>query len=74
VTPDRMIHLANQIALFFQPYPHEEAVTGVTSHLVQFWEARMLRQIKAYVAEDGAGLHQLVVEAVKRLPAAKGPI
>jgi formate dehydrogenase subunit delta len=68
VTPERMIHLANQIAIFFRPYPREEAVTGITSHLVQFWEARMLRQLKAYVAENGAGLEELVVAAVKRMP------
>jgi len=67
VTPERMIHLANQIAFFFQPYTHEEAVDGIVSHLKQFWEPRMLRQIKAYVAENGTGLHPSVVDAVKRM-------
>jgi hypothetical protein len=28
-----MVHRANQIALFFASYPHEEAVAGVTDHL-----------------------------------------
>ena len=28
-----MVHMANQIAMFFASYPHEEAVAGVTDHL-----------------------------------------
>ena len=62
-----MVHMANQIALFFQSSPHDEAVGGVATHLKQFWEARMLRQLRAYIAEGGAGLHDLVLEAAKTL-------
>ena len=62
-----MIHMANQIALFFATYPHEEAVAGVADHLAKFWERRMKDQIIAYVADGGEGLHALVPEAVKRL-------
>jgi formate dehydrogenase subunit delta len=62
-----MVHNANQIALFFSSYPREEAIAGVTEHLKKFWERRMKDQIVQYVAEDGGGLHDLVVEAVKRL-------
>ena len=64
-----MIHTANQIALFFAAYPHDEAVAGVTDHFKSFWEPRMRKQIEEYVAQTGGtGLHQLAVEAVKRLP------
>ena len=62
-----MVHMANQIALFFASYPHDEAVAGVTDHFKSFWEARMLKQIIDYVAEGGHGLHALALEAVKRL-------
>ena len=62
-----MVRLANQIALFFAPYPHEEAVSGVADHLQKFWEPRMRKQIVAYVASGGSGLHELALEAVKRL-------
>jgi formate dehydrogenase subunit delta len=62
-----MIHMANQIALFFQSSPQDEAVAGVASHLKQFWEARMLRQLQAYIAEGGDGLHGLVLDAAKTL-------
>jgi formate dehydrogenase subunit delta len=64
---DNMVHMANQIALYFASYPHDEAVTGVSEHLRKFWERRMLTQIKAYVQQGGAGLHDLVLEAVNRL-------
>ncbi len=64
---DSMIHRANQIALFFASYPHDEAVAGVTDHFKKFWERRMRDQIVAYVAQGGSGLHELALEAVKRL-------
>jgi formate dehydrogenase subunit delta len=64
---DSMVHRANQIALFFAAYPHDEAVAGVLDHFKRFWERRMRDQIIAYVAQDGKGLHELAIEAVKRL-------
>ncbi|MGA3295475.1 MAG: formate dehydrogenase subunit delta [Candidatus Acidiferrales bacterium] len=64
---ENMVHMANQIALFFASYPKEEAVAGVTDHFRQFWEPRMRKQIVEYVAHGGAGLHELALEAVKRL-------
>jgi formate dehydrogenase subunit delta len=63
-----MVHMANQIALFFASYPHDEAVDGVTDHLKSFWEPRMRKQIIDYVSAGGHGLHALALEAVKRLP------
>ncbi len=62
-----MVHAANQIALFFASYPHDEALASVLDHFQKFWEPRMRRQIVEYVAQGGFGLHELVVEAVKRL-------
>jgi formate dehydrogenase subunit delta len=62
-----MVHRANQIALFFAGYPHDAAVDGVTDHFKRFWERRMRDQIIAYVAQGGSGLHELALEAVKRL-------
>jgi formate dehydrogenase subunit delta len=64
---EQMVHMANQIALFFEGYPKEEAVASVTDHLQKFWEPRMRRQIIEYAASGGAGLHDLVRESVKRL-------
>jgi len=64
---ENMIHMANQIALFFSGYPHQEAVAGVLDHIVKFWEKRMKAQLKAYIASGGTGLHSLVVEAAQQL-------
>ena len=62
-----MVHQANQVALFFASYPRDEAVAGVTDHLRKFWERRMRQQIVQYVDHGGGGLHDLALEAVKRL-------
>jgi formate dehydrogenase subunit delta len=59
--------MANQIASFFAPYPHEQAVADITDHLKKFWEPRMRQQIIRYVAEGGTGLSELALEAVKKL-------
>ncbi len=64
---EHMVHMANQIAKFFASYPHEEAVAGVADHLKKFWEKRMREQLLAYVASGGGGLHELALEAVRRL-------
>ena len=64
---DLMVHNANQIALYFASFPREEAIAGVTDHIQKFWEKRMKKQIVEYIAKGGNGLHELVVEAVKRL-------
>jgi formate dehydrogenase subunit delta len=68
---ETMVHNANQIALYFAGYPHDEAVAGVLDHLKKFWERRMRRQIIEYVANGGTGLHPLALEAVKQLEPVK---
>ena len=62
-----MVHMANQIAQFFQTEPSDEATAHVANHLKLFWEPRMLRQLRAFIAGGGAGLHNLVLEAAKTL-------
>jgi formate dehydrogenase subunit delta len=70
----KMVHLVNQIALFFQSYPHDEAVAGVADHVKRFWPVRMRQQLFQYSADGGAGLHPLVPEAVLTLnPPAESP-
>jgi formate dehydrogenase subunit delta len=62
-----MIHMANQIALNFSAYPREEAIKMTASHIQDFWEPRMRRQFHEYVAGGGSGLHEMVLEAEKRV-------
>ncbi len=65
-----MVRMANQIALNFASYPHEEAVANVANHLKSFWEPRMKRQLHEFIAEGGGGLHELVLEAEKSMKTA----
>ena len=62
-----MVQMANQIALNFAANPRDEAISSVAKHLQLFWEPRMRKQLHEYVAQGGAGLHELVTEAEKRL-------
>jgi formate dehydrogenase subunit delta len=63
---DRMLHDANQIALFFGSYPREEAIAGIADHLKKFWAPRVRREIEEYV-EQGGGLNELAVAAVREM-------
>ncbi len=63
MSPEKMIHMANQIATFFTTKPHAEGVTGVAEHINAYWEPRMRNQFFALV-EGGAAFHPLVMEAV----------
>lgn len=70
MSPDKMVHMANQIAAFFRSQPGDTA-EGVAAHLSDFWEPRMRRQLADYVAEGGAGLDPEVIAAagLMRAPA-----
>ena len=63
MSPEKMIHMANQIAIFFESKPHAEGVSGVALHISDFWEPRMRRQLFDHIASGGAGLRPLILEA-----------
>ena len=67
MTSEDTVRMANQIAAFFSSYPHEEAVNGVFGHIRDFWEPRMKKALKSYIADGGKGLQPLVVEAAAKL-------
>lgn len=60
---DKLIHMANQIATFFESKPHAEGVEGVAAHINAYWEPRMRRHLFEVVDAGGAGLKPLVLEA-----------
>jgi formate dehydrogenase subunit delta len=64
---DHMLHDANQIALFFESYPREEAIAGIADHLKKFWAPRMRREIAEYVEQGGTGLNELAAAAVREM-------
>lgn len=63
MSPEKMIHMANQIAIFFESKPHAEGVAGVALHISDFWEPRMRKQLFDHIAAGGAGLRPLILEA-----------
>lgn len=62
--------MANQIAAFFEPYPEDEAVAGVTEHLQKFWDPSMRTALIDAYAAGPLPLHRLAALAVQRLSAA----
>ncbi len=68
MSAEKLVRMSNQIAAFFEPYPHEQAVAGVRDHLKSFWTPRMIEELRADI-ESGASarLDPLVVEAMAAL-------
>jgi len=62
-----MVTMANQIAGFFKTQPGEDQAERVADHLRDFWEPRMRGQLRAYVAEGGDGLDDLVIAAARKI-------
>ncbi|RME14264.1 MAG: formate dehydrogenase [Alphaproteobacteria bacterium] len=69
MSPEKMVHMANQIAAFFNSQPRIDAAEGVAGHINDFWEPRMRRQLIDYVAAGGAGLDPSVRAAIALLNA-----
>ncbi len=68
MSPDKLVHMANQIGRFFVSQGEETAVPLIADHLVKFWDPRMRRAILAHLADGGSGLDPLVRRAVAQLP------
>jgi formate dehydrogenase subunit delta len=63
MSPDKMIHMANQIAAFFESRADAEARAEMARHFSDFWEPRMRRQLFDHIAAGGTGLHPRVIDA-----------
>jgi formate dehydrogenase subunit delta len=79
---NKLVRMANQIAIFFHSQPASEAANGVATHINKFWEPRMRRQFFDIVDNHGGeGLDSLVLQAaplIRRpapaeVPPAAGP-
>ncbi len=67
---EHLVTMANQISQFFESQPnHNEAVTGVMTHIRKFWDPRMRRVIIAHNEAGGEGMMALSREAVSKLAA-----
>ena len=62
---DNLVRMANRIGEFFAAMPDaQEAQAGIAGHLQRFWEPRMRREIVEHVERGGAGLSEIVREAI----------
>ena len=67
MSPEKLVHMANQIATFFRTQPGTDQAERVAQHLRDYWDPRMRAQI-AQIAEDpGSGLSPLARDAVALL-------
>jgi formate dehydrogenase subunit delta len=73
MSADKITRMANDIAKFMESKPHDEGVALLASHINDFWEPRMRRQLFAVLDAGGAGLRPLVLDAAGaiRRPAAE---
>lgn len=63
MSPDKLIHMVNQIGVFFESKPHDEGVAGVAAHINAYWEPRMRRQLLDILDTDDPAVNFLVREA-----------
>ena len=67
MSAEKLVHMANQIATFMESKPHAEGVAGLASHINDFWEPRMRRQLFEQIDAGGMGLRPLVLEAAPQI-------
>ncbi|MBB4301341.1 formate dehydrogenase subunit delta [Rhodobium orientis] len=67
MSPEKMVHMANQIAGFFKSQPSADRAEKVAAHINDFWEPRMRSQLADYVASGGKGLDPLVLQAMEQV-------
>jgi formate dehydrogenase subunit delta len=67
MSPDKLIHMANQIGKFFASQRDDQAAAGIADHLQKYWDPRMRATIVDHLARGGSGLDPLVRDAVGQL-------
>jgi formate dehydrogenase subunit delta len=60
---EKITRMANDIAKFMESKPHAEGVDLLSSHINDFWEPRMRRQLFEIIDAGGEGLRPLVMDA-----------
>ncbi|UUX48968.1 formate dehydrogenase subunit delta [Nisaea acidiphila] len=62
---DELIRMANQIADFFEPYGHDDAVVRIAQHIREFWDPRMRTGMAEALRKNADGLTELAREGVE---------
>jgi formate dehydrogenase subunit delta len=60
-----LVRMINQMADFYRPYPRDEAIAGISEHIVSFWEPRMRKALAALLSHGGEGLSDLALAGAK---------
>ncbi len=60
---EKITRMANDIAKFMESKPHDEGMTLLASHINDFWDPRMRRQLFEILDAGGPGLRPLVLDA-----------
>lgn len=73
MSAEKITRMANQIAQFMETKPHAEGVALLASHINDFWDPRMRRELFTLLDAGGAGFRPLVLDAAGaiRRPAAE---
>lgn len=66
-TVERLVRMANQIALNLQVHGEADAIAEMAQHIRDFWDPRMRAMICAYAADSGDELAPIARAAVVRL-------
>ena len=67
MSPDKLVRMANQIAVFFASQPGSDQADRVAQHLRDYWDPRMRAELAALVADPASGLSDLAREGAARL-------
>jgi formate dehydrogenase subunit delta len=63
MSAEKITRMANDIAKFMESKPHDEGMTLLASHINDFWDPRMRRELFALLDAGGAGFRPLVLDA-----------
>lgn len=64
----KLVRMANEIGGFFEQLPdREEATKLIATHIKNFWEPRLRREIIQYARGNGTDLTELVRAAILSL-------
>jgi formate dehydrogenase subunit delta len=67
MSPDKLVHMANQIGTFFRSQGEDAVVDGTAEHIRKFWDPRMRDTISKHLNAGGAGLDPPVRRAIEKL-------
>ncbi len=69
MSSDKLVYMANQIAINFRSMAEAAAVAAVADHIRSFWSPRMRIDLQAMIESGGSGLDPVVHKAFDLLKA-----